>query len=338
MKNSKYYPAFNQVCIAVENIFQQWSHNDLSHYKLLNLVISKIKDDFFSDKVAPALIGPTLAYRTIKGQLDPGIFKLAAAHFLFYAFLDVTDDVEDEDMTEPFLIQMGDALATNAGTSLLFISLLALDELKAEGISSQLISQIRQQFIEAGWHLTVGQHRDLFSRKTTPISPEDSLETMRLKTGTSVKLYFESAALLAAPQKPSLSHHFALLGESLGVLVQIVGDYLDIFAKPFSDDLNNQCQTLPVILCRERLNLSDLATLEACLGQVKVDQRSHMVIRHLITKSNCLEELNQILLKYRNQCLNMADDIQTHFNCPMDAIKAFIERIKPIETDGSVSV
>lgn len=326
MLNQTYYPVFREVLRETELLLSEL-HEDDSHYRLLQRSLGKLRQDFLKDRVFPALIVPGLAWQALGRENSRALWVLNAAHYLFYAFLDLTDDIEDHELTDPLWRQLGDPLAINAGTGLLFASLLMLDRLKGEVKSARTIDALRRLFILAGWQLTAGQHRDLASSRAGVLSAETVLRTHQLKTGTSVGLYLESAALLAGA-KPAQRRHFAALGRALGVMVQIRGDWVNVLT-PFSSDLANGCQSLPLALLRGRLEGQDKDIYLAALQQAPQDQAAHDIVRHLLNKYTVTEPMHELLEARRTEVMSLLKRLQGS-GCEIAELERFVARFQPI--------
>lgn len=330
MLNEVYYPQLRAVLFQIEAFLAVWDP-DQSHYRLIQRALAKLRQDFLADKIFPAMVVPTLAWKALGRLEGPALHTLNAAHFLFYAFLDLTDDVEDQELKDPIWTQLGAPLAINAGTSLLFGALLMLDRLTECKVKTRQVEALRRLFIEAGWFLTVGQHRDLASSRAYHLSADDVLKTHRLKTGTSVRLYLESAALLAGAKAPQ-QKYFAVLGEAMGVMVQIIGDWRNL-QQPISSDLHNRCQSLPLVLLQQHLPITDLEIYQAAiLGATRESTAigANDVIRHLLHKHKISKPLNELLSQSRNKALESLENLRRS-GCEVRELHQFVSRFAPIE-------
>lgn len=302
---------------------------DPLHERLLQRVLDKLRSEFMAQKIFPALLAPAMAWRAL--HLDPEdrrLHVLCAAHMLFYAFLDITDDVEDQELSAPIWRQLGPALAINAGTSLMFLSQLMLARLDSCGVSERIQHQLSQLFMQAGWCLSVGQHRDLSSpRLRDELTPADVLNTHLLKTGSSVRLYLESVAvLLELP--PTGRADLAELGECLGVLVQILGDWHNV-QQAFSSDLANGCATLPLVMLQAQVSSSDLETLRVAQATAPHQEAAHAIVRHLLSKYATHTALNALILERRQQASACLDRLQAA-GCETTELLRFLKRFQRI--------
>jgi geranylgeranyl pyrophosphate synthase len=327
--NQRFYPLFRQVFLEVEQILRIWQA-DKYQARQLNNALGKLRRDFFDDKVFPALIGPWLAWQAIQPNSQATeLTTLGAAHTLFYAFLDLTDDVEDNELSEQDWPEGSEAVAINTGSGLLFLALLALERLSAQGVSASVLAHLRLLFCQAGWYLTAGQHRDLISNQGVFTHPDEAITTMTLKTGTSVKLYFQSAAHLARAT-PEIEMLFANLGQAIGIMAQIRGDYLNIWEHLPSSDLSNHCQTLPILIGRHYLAENDQETLLVALAKAHQDLAAHTIIRHLLDKCQTRQHLNHYLETHRQKAQRNLDAL-TESGIQTQELSLFLDRIKAIE-------
>lgn len=314
------------VLYNIEETLIRWQKDDY-HTRLIQRALGKLRQDFLSDKVIPALVAPTMAWRALRGKDLPALYVLNTAHFLFYAFLDLTDDAEDHDLEGVLWQQLGSSLAVNTGSSLLFLSLLSLDLLKSHPPFDQKMEPLRTLFIQSGWHLTVGQHRDLASSRYPDQSAKEVLKTHALKTGSSVKLYLESAALLANAS-PGQQMALADLGASMGVMGQILGDWHNL-QKSFSSDLANHCQSLPLALLRPVLTTDDQEIFQVAYDQAPQDQAAHTIVRHLLQKYQIAEKVNRCLEQYAQAAWAKISDLQK-LNCQTAELEQFLKRFLPV--------
>ncbi|PIQ28755.1 hypothetical protein COW36_11685 [bacterium (Candidatus Blackallbacteria) CG17_big_fil_post_rev_8_21_14_2_50_48_46] len=329
MINQRFYPLFRQVFFELEKNLRIWNC-DQAHARQIHRALDKLRENFFEDKVFPALMGPWLAWQaTGTGVSEQALILLGAAHALFYAFLDLTDDVEDQDLDRQAWPAGSEAIAINTGTSLLFLSLLALDRLQEAEIPTERIAELRTMFAQAGWLLTAGQHRDLSSKQGHLLLPEDALRTITLKTGTSVKLYFQSAAHLAGANS-EVKERLGSLGEQIGILSQIRGDYQNIWGSEISSDLQNQCHTLPVLIGLQKSTGEDRERLELALQRTPYDQAAHTLVRYLLKKVDIRTDLNLWLEKHRQIAQAQLDQL-SQAGLETHELGLFLQRLKPLD-------
>ncbi len=329
MYNEQHFPDFYRMLIQTEHLLAL--HNqDSDHYRLIQRALGKLRAEFAQDKVIPALLAPGLCWQALGRASEPALDGLNAAHFLFYAFLDLTDDAEDQDLDPRLWQNLGPALAVNTGTSLLFLAFLMLQELTLLGVRAEIVARLHQLFSQAGWLLSCGQHRDLSFAQNGKATPKDVLKTHALKTGTSVSLYLHSAAVLAEASLPQ-QQGMADLGQALGVMVQIRGDWLDLFdpRNPISSDFENHCINLPLALLEQSLNSADRDLYLASHQTSKQGRTAHDLVRYLLNKYDIIEPANDSLESYRQQAHSALLTLQ-NLGCETTALSHFVERIIPL--------
>lgn len=327
MSNAAFFPYFQALQTQVETLLLQHCP-DPTLQRLLWAVLAKLQAEFADNRVFPALLGPYLAWETLGQEPDARLVHLGTAHLLFYAFLDITDDAEDHDLDRDPWHELGPELAINAGTALQFLALMALDPLRTVGIAPSRVDRLRQAFIQAGWHLASGQHRDLYRRKAPSWEPAEALETVRLKTGSSVRLYFETPAILAA-SRPKVCRALAACGEALGVIMQIHGDYQDLVEHAISPDLRDGLITYPVRLAYAALPPAQQKTLSVAVVQAPRSQPAHAIVRHYLQHTQVPQQLNTALQPYRDR-VHQACDFLTRQGYDPSGIAGLLDRLKPL--------
>lgn len=327
MLNTRFYNAFAQVLCQIEALLAALSE-DLLHYRLLQRALGKLRTEFMKDKIFPALSLPSLTWEALgEAPDDPRLAILNAAHLLFYAFLDLTDDVEDHELTDPLWQQLGEPLAINTGTSLLFLSQLMLERLLAYQVTLPTAYALQRRFSRAGWQLTIGQHRDLSSHRAR-LSPADVLQTHRLKTGTSVALYLETPALLAeTPEAPQ--HLLNQLGQQLGLIVQLQGDWYNLL-DTWSSDFSNHCQSYPLVCLCHMMCPADQTLWSALQPRAHQDQATHDLMRYLLARYQVHLPVQSTL----NQALTEVDALLESLRqqgCQTQGLEHFIQPLaKPL--------
>lgn len=326
MLNQRFYPAFAEVLRQIDTLLARVSL-DPQHERLLQRALGKLRQEFMDDKVFPALSVPSLAWTALgKAPDDPQLTLLNAAHFVFYAFLDLTDDVEDHELADPLWQQVGEPLAINTGTSLLFLAELMLERLLDYGVTTASAYALQRCFSLAGWELTVGQHRDLSSGRSPRLTPAEVFQTHRLKTGTSVALYLETPALLAGAAIP-VQQTFRQLGQQLGLAVQLRGDWANLLT-PWSSDFGNGCQNYPLACLNAALQTADQSLWQALQQRAANDPAAHDLMRWLLGRYQIHLQVQQSL----DQCLQAAQSLLSQLaaaGCNTQDLQGFVARFSP---------
>lgn len=307
MRNQRYLPAFQRM-LSVADRFLYACQLDPLHTRLIQQGLNQLRQDFFIDKMIPALIFPEMTRQALGYDASPLFDALGAVHFFFYGFLDLTDDVEDRDLKGFVWQDIGESAAINIGTSLLFLSFNLLNTLP---VDPALKLSLYQQFSEAGYALTVGQHRDLLSFRTSTYQVhtlDDALTTHLLKTGSSLALYLTSTASVAGASLHVVDV-LESLGHALGIFLQVFGDWRDTEI-PCSPDFSNGCQSVPLSLLQSLMNTEDSAFLDRMLTQARQgalktptssDTLPFDMYRYLLRKYEIAEQTQGVLNRYRDQ-------------------------------------
>lgn len=186
---------------------------------------------------------------------------VVAGSVLMYLAADIVDDAQDGDL--PSDIPWPEAV--NAGNSLLFAALAAFRG------SAHPSVDVSGEVARAGQELTWGQALDLTLTWDRTVSEEEVLKCVRLKSGSSGRLYTRMAAL-ASDQSEEIVDLWGRVGELWGMATQLRSDVLDLFeARP--RDLKNRKATLPIayalarnpLQLREALDDPDTSALRTCL-------------------------------------------------------------------------
>lgn len=325
MFNSRYLPFFQAALGEIEMLLTRHEH-DSHHYRLLHHVLDQLRRDFFQDKLIPSLLVPAMAWKALGQTHERSLDILNASQILFYAFLDITDDAEDQDLNPRYWKVLGPALAINAGTSLLFLSQLMLEQLQECPRRQSQIHPLQQLFMRAGWRLTVGQHRDLAGARLAPLAPEEVLHTHRLKAGSSVRLYLESAAVLARAQ-PVHQEALAQLGEIWGCILQIRGDWQNLDAA-WSSDLANGIESYPIALLRSVLPPEEQEKLAQFLSLARSEKPAHLYLRHLCNRHALHHQVNATLTALREAAEAEVARLQ---GCETRELLDFLGRMKDLE-------
>lgn len=331
MRNQRYVPAFQRMLLVADDFLKACELDPL-HTRLIQASLNQLRHDFFIDKMVPALVFPEMTRQALGFAPSPLFDALGAVHFFFYGFLDLTDDVEDRDLKGFLWQDIGEPAAINIGTSLLFLSFNLLNSLPLE---SELKLNLYGQFAEAGYALTVGQHRDLLSlRSSTYQVPtlDDALTTHLLKTGSSLALYLTSTAALAGASL-EIRDTFESLGHVLGIFLQVLGDWRDT-ELTYSPDFANGCQSVPLCLLRSRVNEEDGLFLDALLAKAHegalrqpaaTDPLPFDMYRYLLRKYEIVGHTQAVLNRYWDQASQHLDSLQRQ-GVNTDGFRGFLER------------
>lgn len=190
----------------------------------------------FPEDVDPSDLPPPLVMHRISLALGLPVEvarPLACAACFYYAAADLADDLVDTPAGAPMDAET--RLGVNDVCVLLFLfqrEALAVPHPQAAAVAALLLDQ--------GLVMASGQARDLLG--TDAPAAADPVAIARDKTGGELGALFAAPALLSGLDPAP----FLAFGRSLGTLLQVFTDYLDLFAKPASDDWRDAKPTLPI--------------------------------------------------------------------------------------------
>ena len=221
----------------------------------------------------------------------------AAALELLHNFSLIHDDVEDrgpERRGRPSVwARWGDALAVNAGDSLLILSELTLLRASAFGVDPAVVLSLVRHLNQCCLTLTEGQHLDLTLEGDPDVTVEQYFSIIARKTAALLGCSAQIGSL-SGGARPDQAEHFREFGYQLGLAFQIQDDLLGIWGDPgttgkVATDVYGRKVTLPVILAIQQAapslarrlaeiyrsaapGSSDVAEVTAALDQLGVRQ------------------------------------------------------------------
>ena len=200
-------------------------------------------------RVRPMLVLLTAA--ACGGQWTHGL-PAAAAVELLHNFSLIHDDIEDNSELRrgrPTVWKIwGIPLTINAGDALFTLANLAIFDIS----DPEICVQAARIMLEAGLHLTQGQHLDISYENAQQLSEADYWPMIRGKTAALLAACTELGALTGGAG-PEIRDHYRHFGEYLGLAFQVYDDYLGIWGEPAmtgkstASDLVSGKKSLPVL-------------------------------------------------------------------------------------------
>lgn len=196
---------------------------------------------------------------------------LAAALELLHNFTLVHDDIQDHSPTRrhrPTVWTLwGTAQAINAGDALFASAHLALYQLRARGISSDLVLSLAEAFDRMTIEIVAGQVQDLSFEQRSDVAPAEYIAMITGKTAAIVRYAAWAGALLGGSDEAT-ANRFQEFGLALGLGFQIQDDLLGVWGsasetgKVAADDIRRKKQSLPILLLRAAADASARAELD----------------------------------------------------------------------------
>jgi geranylgeranyl pyrophosphate synthase len=205
-------------------------------------------------RLMPWALVPLCCCTAACGDWRPALPAAVAAE-LYATALDLCDDLEDGDRSEP-IERHGPAIVLNLSTALLALTHSALEP----STSHESVACRRAQ--DALWEglavATGGQHLDLAAAGAAPLPIEDCLDIARRKGGALVEACCRAGAAFATAD-PQLIELFGRLGRSLGLVGQLDNDMHDAGDSARKSDLARRKQTVPIAVARSGHSADNLS-------------------------------------------------------------------------------
>jgi geranylgeranyl pyrophosphate synthase len=171
---------------------------------------------------------------------------IGAGLLLFNHALCLIDDVQDDELTEPYTA-MGGAIAINCGLTLFFLALDTLWAAERKGLTAgawDLRSPLRHTTLR----LSRGQHRDLTGRGQLK-APATALAIAAEKAAQGILLmeYVATYAAASARRRVDLEP-YRVIGDAFAQMQQIVNDVADLFGTSDSQDLYTGTWNVPLTM------------------------------------------------------------------------------------------
>lgn len=214
---------------------------------------------------------------------------LFAACAYFYTAADLSDDIQDKDPQQPVLQQTSPEQAMNIANLLLMMVYKNLGDLSLDTSQKQAVFQL---FTQMGTRMSTGQFWDIAATNSGNASYTPQ-EIARYKAGAELAGFMACApCALGLDSKP-----FYLLGEKLGILLQIMSDYMDIWMVPhahaLSEDLSVLKNTLPLYTALHDVNWGK--EIQIALSGDNTAPKKQFALRRVLAQTSASEALASIL-------------------------------------------
>lgn len=316
-----------KVYLNIDDIFTEHAENE-EQYKLFSYTLCKTQDALLNNKEVPCIQAPLIVYQAIKKKLSKTIYTVASASTIFYLFLDLMDDVEDNELKNTIWEELGKEEAINTANSLIFLSFLTLNNLKDKSLSNIL----KDELWKWGYVLTLGQGKDIASKRIPKFNVNDCLKIIRQKAGASVRMYCRMGAI-AATEAKELVDMYGKVGCYWGMAIQILGDYINIWEKVVSTDLLNQKKSLPIAYALQRATDHQKQTLDIALTRANEDKLAHTIIRQILEATNTKEYLFKKIKEYKAKAINYLNIIEQKWHIKNEELAGLINFIRASEKE-----
>ena len=254
-------------------------------------------DAFRPIRWAPLL--PQLCCQAVGGKAESAL-TLSIAWSFFYSAADLLDDLEDDDIENPWWGNIGRSQALNIGTSLVFCGNYSLNQIFREGISFDLAIEILDDFQNSLIQASIGQHLDLSIANP---SLNDWWKIAKYKSGNPFSLACRTGAKLATGDEAIIGS-LSEFGSNLGISIQILDDTND-FQKTLHNHQskypNNQWSLPIVYACEVLPNIEKSKLVIEWNNLVNNESANLNVIEELVERSGATKYLETNLDLYCNK-------------------------------------
>lgn len=243
---------------------------------------------------------PVLLLRALGGDSRREI-PLASASTLFYAGIDLFDDIADGDFEAAEWEGAKPAEANLAAATLFFsMTSLALSEMaKSASEEAKLQAALARGFLA----MAAGQQTDLALAGAADVSADAAESAAIGKTGGEIALFAELAGIAAGLSAKRLEA-CRRFGSAYGTAIQLASDCRDLFAGPWSRDLASANRTLPLALHIEYA--PDGEARRGFLGlleRARSDAAAQQEVRSALVEAGVLRKMAVIVEMYRAEAM-----------------------------------
>lgn len=280
--------------------------------KLYNEIISsghdsriiKLISDYSGKKLRAALFILLKKGHTRREEFTERDATCAAVIELIHTATLLHDDVLDDTLVrrckDSFKAVHGNEQSVIAGDFLFSRSLSEISRFN----NVELVSD----FAEACEAVCLGEMEQLRNRNNLRLTRDEYIHIITGKTAT----LFELAARWSC-EKPALQTAYSNLGRTLGVLFQIVDDWLDVtgdeskVGKSLRQDLTKGKMTLPLIMLREKTGLKPVEELFTKFSQNEI---SLSKVTDMLYEYKIEDDLNEVVSSYEDDANRLLKSLE----------------------------
>lgn len=245
----------------------------------------------------PLALLPLLTCQAAGGDPRQAI-PVAAAWRALHIGLKLLDDVEDGDVAR-LDGEVNPAQVLNLSTGFIAAAQLALTRLPAAQCSI-----LQADFLHTTLRMANGQHIDL--QRSSERSIQSYFQVMEAKSGSFFALAAASGTKCATSDCTEIAK-YEEFGYNVGVLIQIVDDWSDIYLKHGQGDLATGQATLPVCYAQTVASPAERVRLDALLACAPTSTAAEREARRLLTALGCEIYMQAELARYRRRSLAIFD-------------------------------
>lgn len=272
----------DRLAFAVERLELTPSFRDL----LVSVGQDYLKVQFHRFKTSEPLVCLPFLCCEANGSNPIHATGVTTAWFLLHTAAHMLDKVEDHEPMGPSLSTYGQGVCANLSTGMIFVAEWILNHLELDCIDAGAAWDIQREFHETILSVCSGQHLDL----SVPLPDLATCwEIAQTKSGSAFALACYVGARVSTNQTDQLLH-FKKFGASLGTIVQISDDLMDL--------------ELDVLRQKGVRNLSPMANAYLTYLGLNNEEFSHTVIQPL---SETASLQNSLILYLRLEAMKYAE-------------------------------
>ena len=248
----------------------------------------------------PAVRLPLLVHAAVRGDPAPAI-PLAAACLLVFLGADLLDNVMDDELPDRWHGRSTDAVLA-AATYLSALPTLATDLLSTAAAPDARKWSVAREFGRGLLWMSAGQHEDMRLTLGHGAPPEAARRVAELKGGMQLSLYCRAAALLAGADE-AVVDSYGEVGLCIGTAVGVSSDVHDLWQRPFSKDLADGKQTLPVSYGLTALSGERHGHLVDLLRDARGSAGAQAQVRQMLVAAGAAHYSALVIETYRRRAL-----------------------------------
>ncbi len=223
---------------------------------------------------------PFLTCRLVGGRAEK-VVSVATSWNLLHLAAHLFDDIADEGFIVGPESRLSPGEGVNLATSFLFLAQLALDKLSAADIPLTTAWELRQQLNQMVIQMCAGQHQDLAAMSHPDSDQALYWQIAAAKTGNFFGWAGQAGAQIGGSNGIE-SAACAQFGHNLGLLLQIMDDWYDLYTQECTSDLSQGKRTLPVLYALAAAAPAQKQMLEEMLSVIPLDATRETVVRQTI--------------------------------------------------------
>jgi geranylgeranyl diphosphate synthase type I len=265
-------------------------------------------------------IRPYLAFLScgIVGGSPEAVAPVAAAIELLHNFTLIHDDIQDRSPNRRHRATVwriwGDAQAINSGDALFATAHRTMLRTSTSVVPAETLLNLLDEFNRITIEIVRGQTMDLEFERSSDVTADDYLAMIRGKTAAIVRFAAWAGAVTGGASEAT-ADHLATFGEALGLGFQIRDDVLGIWGsrqltgKDQADDIRRRKKSLPILLLRDELGSTELATMSTIYEAENIGEEGVLKMLEMLDNHQIEQLTNASVTSYHVQATESLNSI-----------------------------